>query len=95
MNMTNTIYHENFIMTRSLVYRLGYCEAIVLITLGYQKAIILLQFHYQCMNHYIHKYEFLFHIFLFLMSSVNNTYNIYSVFYHIRLDLGTGRRFIL
>ena len=50
-----TVCHKNFITIHSLVYRLGYPEAIVLITLGYHKAIILLLLPYQCMNHCICK----------------------------------------
>lgn len=34
----NTQCHTDFITIHSLLYRLGYCEAIVSITLGYQKA---------------------------------------------------------
>ena len=48
----NTVCHDSCITIYSLVYRLGYHEAILLITLGYNKAIILLLLHYQCMNLY-------------------------------------------
>ena len=67
-------------MIYSLVGRPGYHEAIVSITLG--NHIVASS---QSMNHYTYKkYEFLFHIFSFLMSSVSNMYNIYSVLDHIR-----------
>ena len=42
-------------MIHSLVYKLGYHEAIILIALGHYKAIMLLLLHYQWMNHYNYK----------------------------------------
>ena len=38
----NTIRHKNFTLIHSLVYRLWYHEAIILITLGYHKTITLI-----------------------------------------------------
>lgn len=70
----NTICHKNLIMIHSLLYRLSYHEAIVLITLSYHKAIILLLLHDQCVNHslYLQIIINFFHIiFSFLRSSVN------------------------
>ena len=46
----DTLWHKSFIMTHSLVYRLGYHEEMVSITLDNHKAIILLLLWYQCMN---------------------------------------------
>ena len=60
MNMANTVCHKIFITIHSLVYTLGYCEAIALITLGYHRAIILLFLQYQCMNCYPYKYIYIF-----------------------------------
>ena len=37
----NTVHHKNFVKIHSLVYRVGYCGAIILLFLCYQ-----------CMNHY-------------------------------------------
>ena len=69
MNMANTIRHTIFITIHSLVYTLGYCEAIALIILGYHRAITLPFLHYQCMNYYAYKYLYicLYIIFLLLM----------------------------
>ena len=65
------------------MYRLGYCETIVSIILAYHKAIILCFFTINAWNIItMNKYEYLFHIiFSFLMSSVSNTDNIYSVLF--------------
>ena len=69
MNMANTVCHKIFITIHSLVYTLGYCEAIALIILGYHRVIILPFLHYQCMNYYTYKYIYisLYIIFLLLM----------------------------
>ena len=51
----NPVCHKNFVKINSLVYRLGYRDAIVSITLGDHKAILLLLLRYQCMNHHTYK----------------------------------------
>ena len=81
----NTVCHKNCISIPLLVYRLGYCEAIIWITLGYHEIIILLLLHSQCVNSHTCRYEFLSYIiFSFSMSSDSNMYNIYNVLYIIK-----------
>ena len=62
------------------------CEAILSMPLGDHKVIILLLPRYQCRIVLpVNKYKFPFHIiFSYLMASVSNMYDIYSVFYHIK-----------
>ena len=67
MNITVVLFAvKHFITIHSLVYRLGYCEAIVLITLGNPKASIWLLLHISVGIVPRSKYVFLFyHIFSF------------------------------
>ena len=78
-------------MTHPLAYKIHYCKTVMSI-MGYHnnknhKVIILFLPHYQFMNSVIlvKKYEFVLHImFLFLMFTVSDTYDIYSILYYIR-----------
>ena len=67
MNMTTTVCHKNFIRIHSLVYRLGYHEAIVLITLGHYSnhIVVLLSMHE--LNLYV-RISFLHYLFIFMSS---------------------------
>lgn len=76
----NIVCHKHFITTHLLVYKLGYCEAIILIIVGHHKAITLLLLHYQYINHYTWIYEFPFHIVLPFLMTVLVIHRLSTVF---------------
>lgn len=63
MNDSNTVWHKNFITMHSLTYKLGYHEAIVLLTVGYIKQPYCCFFIINARSVIpVNKYKLLFHI---------------------------------
>lgn len=80
-----SVCHKNIITIHSLVYRLGYHDATVLITIGYHKAITNIAVASLSMHESLHLLNTKNSHYLFIfVCSANNTHNIYRVLYHIK-----------